>query len=185
MENEIWKDIEGYEGYYQISNMGRIKSVDRKIILRNGFVRRCKGREMKIFHDGGGYCFVMLSKDGECKPKKIHRLVAEAFIDNPEGLETVNHKDYNKDNNRVENLEWMTRKDNIYYGGQKGIMVGMMPNRFVRCVETGEVFCSVREAGRSVGVSHTQISRACRNEDKTAGGLHFQYYEVEEEDDEA
>ena len=174
MENEIWKDIEGYEGYYQISNMGRVRSVERTIITKNGVARRYKKKQMKIFHDGGGYCFVVLSKEGECKKKKVHRLVALAFIPNPEGKEEINHKNEKKDDNRVENLEWMTRKENVNYGTGV-IRSAKTRGKKVKCVETGKIYFSTRQAERETGIWHNDIGDVCNNikGHLTAGGYHW------------
>lgn len=109
---EVWKDIKGYEGIYQVSNLGNIKSLDR--ITCDG--KRIKGRNLK---GGGGkniYISVLLCKNGNYKSFKVHRLVAETFIDNPKNLPMVNHKDENKKNNHVENLEWCDAKYNNNYG---------------------------------------------------------------------
>lgn len=110
--NEIWKDIEGYEGLYQVSNLGRVRSVDRI----GGRGRRFNGRILKPKVKTGGYLLVNFSKEGKRKMFSVHRLVAQAFIPNPEGLPQINHKDENPSNNRVENLEWCDGKYNCNYG---------------------------------------------------------------------
>lgn len=99
---EIWRDIKGYEGLYQVSNLGRVKSLSWSI----------PGKIMKIFSDEKGYLNIHLSKDGKVFHAKIHRLVASEFIGNPEALPEVNHKDFNKANNTPENLEWVTSLQN-------------------------------------------------------------------------
>ena len=104
---EIWKDIQNYEGLYQISNQGSIRS-----LLRSG---KCK-RYLKPYITSDGYARVILSKNGKLKSHKIHRLVAETFIPNPDNLPQINHKDEHKLNNCVDNLEWCTAKYNINYG---------------------------------------------------------------------
>lgn len=96
--NEIWKDIEGYEGLYQISNLGKIKSLTKNCILKPSNCRKYKG--------------VNLYKNGITKTKSIHRLVAIAFIPNPNNYPCVNHIDCNKENNNADNLEWCTYKQN-------------------------------------------------------------------------
>ena len=113
---EIWKDIVGYEGMYQVSNMGRVRSLDRIIVYKDGRVWNCKGRILSIHDNGKGYKFVRLSKYGKPKQEYIHRLVATAFIDNQDNLPEVNHKDENKENNCVYNLEWCSREYNHGYG---------------------------------------------------------------------
>lgn len=113
---EEWRDIEGYEGLYQVSNLGRVKSLARTAIDRRGIPHYVNERILKQAFDKDGYCLVGLHKDRKIKSGKVHRLVASAFIDNPHNLPEVNHKDENKSNNNVENLEWCTPKYNINYG---------------------------------------------------------------------
>ena len=105
---EEWKDIQGYEGRYQISNLGRIKSLNRKDRLG----RNVDGKILKQHTDTNGYKSVMLSKNNDKKRHRIHRLVAKMFIDNPLNLEEVNHIDGDKSNNSKDNLEWVNRKEN-------------------------------------------------------------------------
>lgn len=112
---EVWRDIKGYEGYYQVSNFGRVKSLDRVAIYSDGRIFKYNGRQLKTTLNKG-YVHVKLSKHSDVKTFKIHRLVAEAFIPNPLNLPQVNHKDENKTNNNVDNLEWCTGKYNMNYG---------------------------------------------------------------------
>lgn len=105
---EIWKDIEGYEGYYQVSNLGRVRSLDH-IDCRG---RHIKGKTTKQLKDKDGYYYVQLNKNGVQTKKKVHRLVAIAFIPNPENKREVSHLDETKTNNQVSNLEWATSKEN-------------------------------------------------------------------------
>lgn len=108
MVEEIWKDIDGYDGKYQVSNLGRIRSIytgnKHRIIILKPMVQK------------NGYLYVALWKDNKKKNRLIHRLVALAFVDNPNNYCEVNHKDENKENNSVENLEWCEHKTNINYG---------------------------------------------------------------------
>lgn len=119
MIKEEWKDIKGYEGLYQVSNMGRVKSLDR--YRKNGIDENnicfIKGKILSpAKQKDSGYMFVSLSKNRKTKGFRVHRLVAEAFIPNPNKYKCVNHKDENKQNNKVDNLEWCTYKYNLNYG---------------------------------------------------------------------
>lgn len=118
---EVWKDIEGYEGSYQISNKGRVKSLKRIVERKNG--RKLDIKEKIIDHgnDAYGYPLIILTKNNVKKTKKVHRLVAIAFIDNPENKLCVNHIDGVKTNNEVYNLEWVTRKENSQHAKDIGL----------------------------------------------------------------
>lgn len=111
---EVWKDIKGYEGYYQASSHGRIRSYDQYVNGYNGLkLRKGVTRNPHIYKEG--YKSLTLSIKGTVKKYLVHRLIAETFIPNPENKETVNHKDLNKLNNNIENLEWCTHKENVHH----------------------------------------------------------------------
>ena len=160
---EEWKDIENYEGVYQVSSFGRVKRLNTNRILKSGKSK-------------GGYPYVVLSKNGITSNKTIHRLVAEGFIPNPENKSDVNHIDEDKTNNIVSNLEWMTRKENINHG-----------TRTERClipiiainIKTGEVkeFTSGTECARQLGLYHQNISKVLKSERKQTGSYTFKYKE--------
>lgn len=128
---EEWKDIVGYENLYQVSNLGNVRSLDRTIIRSHGEKLTVHGKILKPMISRG-YCYVRLNNCGNWKDKQIHRLVAQAFIPNPDNLPEINHKDEIKINNYVENLEWCTREYNVNYGNRsekfsksmKGKLVG-------------------------------------------------------------
>lgn len=115
---EIWRDIQGFEGIYMISNLGNLKSLDRIVNCKNGKCRIRRGVCFKVCKDNRNrYKYVTLwDRNGKFLKTSIHRLVAQAFIPNPDNLPEVNHKDENKANNKVDNLEWCTHKYNINYG---------------------------------------------------------------------
>ena len=172
---EIWKDIKGYEGLYQVSNLGRVRSIDR----RDRLGRHFKGRVLSQCKQRGNYLYVQLQKNGKSKPSKIHRLVAQAFIPNPENKATVNHKYCNKGNNVVENLEWCTNLENITHAKIHGLLKGRSnPNETNgRAKLTETQILEIRRTfvkgsrefgtvalGKKYGVSSTQISRIAAND---------------------
>ena len=115
---EVWRDIKGYEGLYQVSNLGRVKSLERYVKGIYG-LRKVQQKIMSIARiRTNGYMQVHLTKNGIAKKYQVHRLVAEAFIPNPNNLPIVNHKDENKINNCVWNLEWCTYSYNLTYGNR-------------------------------------------------------------------
>lgn len=116
MKNEIWKDCKHYEGLYQVSNYGRVKSLERDIVYKDGRKKHLTETMLKFGSNGVGYSFVYMSRNGKAKKEYVHRLVAMAFIPNPENKPQVNHIDENPMNNYVGNLEWVTSKENINYG---------------------------------------------------------------------
>lgn len=128
---EIWKDIPDYEGIYQVSNKGNVKSLSRVLIFSDGRVYRFSEKILKISPVGEGkYPTIHLYRDGVRKTLSIHKIVAQVFIPNPENKKTVNHKNGNKFDNRVENLEWMTYQENnnhaICNGLNKGTPYGVL-----------------------------------------------------------
>ena len=117
---EIWKDIKGYEGMYKVSNLGRVMSIRRKVNGPRGY-KTIKQKILKIGKNNFGYSTVTLSKHGKSHRKQVHRLVALAFIPNVNNLPQINHIDGNKSNNVVENLEWITNRDNVIHAYNMGL----------------------------------------------------------------
>lgn len=159
-DSEVWKDVAGYEGLYKVSNKGNVYSVGRKDSRGN----KCGGRPLKPRYDQRGYFKVGLYKNGKMQNKLIHRLVAEAFIPNPNNHPEVNHRDETKINNELSNLEWCDKSYNASYG-TRGKRIAQAQSKKIRAVniKTGEVltFGSVKEAV-SKGYSHSAVSKACR-----------------------
>ena len=161
--NEIWKDIDGYEGLYQVSNLGRVKSLNYR---RTGKEQNLKPRNNVL-----GYLKVILCKNGKTKPFTIHRLVAKAFLENPDNKSDVNHKDEDKTNNCVDNLEWMTRKDNINYGTHNERMAKSRSKSVLQFTKNGKFvkeWPSVIQIERDLGFSSGNISQCCNGKYKSA-----------------
>lgn len=186
---EIWKDIEGYEGAYEVSNLGNIRSISRKVLVSCssrsvGYERNLCGRLLKPKSDKDGYLFVALGMGND---SKVHRLVAQAFIPNPDNLPQVNHKDENKQNNRAENLEWCTCKYNNRYGTHSKRSGEKHRRGLVQYSKDGIIirtFVSLIEAEEILGIRYARshIHRCCAGEKKSAYGFKWRYAdEVQQE----
>ena len=169
MEN--WKSIAGYEGIYEVSDLGRVKSL--------GNDKSRKEKILKPQKDTHGYLFVDLYKDGQKKMSLVHRLVSEAFIPNSQGLDTVNHKDEDKSNNSASNLEWMSQRDNNNYGTRnKRVAEALSKQVQMFDKKTGELlatFPSTMEAERVTRIYQSNISKCCLGKYKSAGGYVWRY----------
>lgn len=181
-EQEVWKQIPGYEGIYQASTDGRIKSVERKIQRCDGVEQVLKERILSPALNASGYYNVCLRKNGKAKSYLVSRLIAMTFISNPCSLPEVNHKNEIKTDNRVENLEWIGRKENCNFGTRNKRHSEYMKGKFkgnahshprpVCCVTTGERFSCIREAAEHYRhKSQSSISACCRGKNRTAGKL--------------
>ena len=172
--SEVWKDIEGYEGKYEVSSYGRVRSLEHSISLRNQhgeYVRKLSERIIKQKRNRkDGYFNVTLCKRAEHSTAYVHRLVAQAFIPNPDNLPQINHKNEQRDDNRVDNLEWCTGTYNMYYNGRsKRIAIAngkpveqlSMDGHFIR------TFPSIREAARSVNGDMKSIRMCCKKDTMT------------------
>lgn len=184
---EIWKDIENYEGLYQVSNLGKIKSLEHDRKADKGSYTQ-KSRIMKSFIVRG-YYQVRLYKDRKYKNFSIHRLVAQAFIPNLENKAQVNHINGIKTDNRMENLEWCTQSENMIHayktGLQKPILGGknVLAKAVAQYDKTGKLikeYQSTMEAERETGISHSNISSCCSNKGryKTVGGYVWKYVNI-------
>jgi hypothetical protein len=147
---EVFKDIVGYEGLYQVSNLGRVKSLERTKVGKCGSVAIVKERILKPADNGHGYLFVILCKDSVLKTHKVHRLVCEAFIPNPNNLPQVGHLDESRDNNCVDNLYWTTAKDNCNMPLHKE-RISNSNSKAIYCPELDKTFNSLLEAAEYLG----------------------------------
>ena len=185
-DNEVWEDIEGYEGKYQISDKGRVRSLDRYVRNKYG-VRLAKGRMVAISYDTAGYPKVTLHKEGKRKTKLVHRLVMENFTNEPFN-ETVNHKDGVKTNNDITNLEWCTYQENTLHAYSVGLMTPRVPIQGERCGKKNhsgskpvvqytvkgdlvKEYPSMRQAQRETGIHTSSIGKSVRKGYKAGGHI--------------
>ena len=174
METEVWKPVVGYEGRDEVSNFGRVKSKERFRRANCGTFRRIDERIMKQCLDRDGYLSINLYNDCERKHALVHRLVAEAFIPNPNNLPQVNHKDERKTNNCIDNLEFCDAEYNTNYG-KRNKKAGESLGKPVLCVELNITYQSAREAMRQTGIGCSKIGECCKGKRKTTGGYHWNY----------
>lgn len=176
---EVWSDVKGYEGYYQVSSYGKVRSLDRT----DSIGRMIRGKVRKPRPDSYGYLQVGLYKGGDEIKWLVHRLVAEAFVINSDNKIEINHLDGNKLNNKANNLRWCTRSENIKHSYSAGLRKTkrMHPRHKVKQVtQQGEalyIFNSITDAAKSLGnrVSCSPISACCRGKKKTAYGYGWEY----------
>ena len=154
---EVWRDIRGYKGLYQVSNLGRVRSLDRVVWNpKSGYTKR-KGVLLRQAINKSGYWVVAISKDGKQKTFIASRLVLKAFAPKVKGKNECNHKDGNKRNNRVENLEWCTHSENMKHSSKEGLIKRSIP---IKHINTGKIYVSTREAARITGISQRSICRS-------------------------
>lgn len=154
-------DIKGYEGKYAITSCGKVWSYKTKRFLSTH--KNSKGYErVYLYKDNGGKCLA------------IHKLVAMAYIPNPNNLPQINHKDENKQNNSVNNLEWCTNNYNSNYGTRNKRMAKAKRKK-VLCIELNRIFDSEKQAERELKIGVSRISECCSGKNKTAGGYHWSY----------
>ena len=176
IQNEIWKDVVGFEQNYSISSLGNIKRKASLFIRSDGIIRRFKERVLGGNYNKG-YRFVALQKGSESKKYPIHRMVAMAFIANPFNYPQVNHKNGIQSDNRIENLEWCTNEYNSRHSREiLGKDTGIQNRKPVICTSTGIEYVSAREAARKLGIKYCNIYNVLNNNSKTTmGGLTFIY----------
>lgn len=174
---EIWKNIQGYEGRYQVSNMGRIKSLSRKVWNGKTYFWTSE-RILRPGIDRDGYRLVNLSKNGKAKTEKVHRLVAKTFIPNPENKEAVNHIDEDPSNNKLENLEWATVSENNNHGWHNKRSSKSRSKPILQLNLDGEClqeYKSATIAAQKLEMCRVSISNCLNGRTSTAGGYKWRY----------
>ena len=178
MAHEEWRDVVGYEGYYQVSSVGRVRSVDRDVMSRNGVLKHIRGRRMKIaYNKSTGYEEVALTRQNKRKLITVHRLVAKAFVPNPNGYGYVDHINGVKTDNRVENLRWCTNQQNAIYAKDHTDIGSWKRKKVLR--SDGKVFESLTAAAKELGCTKSQIWSVLQVGRKTCRGYTFSYFDME------
>lgn len=178
MEQIVWRPVANFEGRYEVSNEGKVRSVDIYLNGRGGKKRLCKGKIKPLHRNNRGYVVVNLCKDGKTSSLLVHRLVAEAFVPNTRNKPQVNHIDGNITNNRADNLEWVTDNENkahssITTGGTQ------RPKRAVVLtkVTTGKsiIFAGLREAERALDLDHGSTTKVLKGKQQSHHGYYIAY----------
>jgi len=169
MEN--WKPIPGYEGLYEVSDLGNVRSLHQKFKAKSIVI-------LKQATGSRGYKLVTLCKDQKQTSFNVHRIVANVFVPNPNNYPCVNHIDEDKTNNSASNLEWCSYYYNNVYG-ERLTKSALKRSKPVMCIETGVIYASTCAAQRETGVCQSHISACCRGKRKTAGKLHWKFIDKE------
>lgn len=187
MAHEVWRDVAGFEGLYQVSNHGRVRSLDHTV-RANGRLMHIRGRVLRS-NVPSPYLGIILSKNGKAHPARIHRLVAAAFVDNPDGLPCVDHIDGDKTNNAATNLRWCTQKQNMCAASDKGLMRPVpyaqrtieQQERYSKSRKKpvvrsdGKEYESTADAAADLGVTYSAVMHVLRGLAKTCKGYSFTY----------
>jgi hypothetical protein len=181
MKSEIWKPIKDYEGLYEISSLGRVKSLPKDKKSKHGSIAHLQERLLTPSNNHG-YRSIVLTNNGVHKTNNVHRLVAEAFIPNPNNYSDINHKDENKANNSVSNLEWCTRVYNMNYGtcqNRKAISNGKPINQYSIDGVYIRSYLSIKDAATKNNYQSSPILNCCVGRSKSSYGYKWEYKKIE------
>lgn len=162
----MFKAIKNFEGFYEVSDLGEVRSVDRVVECKDGSTRKRKGKVLKQYMERGGYSFVKLSKNGVAKTRLVHRLVAEAFIPNSDNLPEIHHLNHVRNDNRAENLKWVTKAEQIdeHFRAALGVRVRVVGHGI------DKIFISGKAVERELGISQQYVSFVANGKCKQAKG---------------
>ena len=182
MIEEVWRDVKGYEGLYQVSSEGRVKTLARTCNTKGGSKRTVKERILKPWLQKDGYLLVGLNVDGKRKTATVHRLVCKAFHDNLDNKPEINHINEDKADNRACNLEWCTRRENVNHGSRNDRAANGIAKALSKPVgqytlddKLIKIWPSANEAERQAGFCHSTISQAANGKYKQGYGFIWKY----------
>lgn len=200
---EVWQPVKDYEGLYEVSSLGRIRSLNHAVIDSCGKKQHFKGRLLKPCCTSGNYLIVTLHKGSQKKNFLVHRLVASAFVPNPHNYPQINHKDENKHNNKISNLEWCTAHYNNFYGShmRRAIVTRRSNVNWKRSIvknaearkktviqcnmngQTLKVWPSLSEVEKKLKINRSNISACCHGRRENAGGYVWKLVSKEDKDE--
>lgn len=179
----MYKAIKGYEGVYEINELGKIRSVDRTVEYKDGRIRKYKGKELKLKMDKGEYAIVQLQKNGVAKTFGVHRLVAKTFLSNPDNLPEVHHKNHDRKDNRMENLKWVTNAEQRDEHWRTARSKAKIKGTRLRVVGHGidKIFISAHEVERELGVDSSTALKVAKEKFKQSKGYRIYFADQETE----
>ncbi|MFC7347292.1 NUMOD4 domain-containing protein [Chryseobacterium zhengzhouense] len=179
---EVWKPIKDYEGLYEISDLGHVRRLDA-VVERGDRPMLVKGGIMQLRDNGSGYLRVKLSKNNKSRRVLVHRLIAEHFLDKVDNLTVINHKDGNKQNNNLSNLEWTTQRENIIHARKTGLIdvekwkksisKSTHNSKKVIDIKTGVVYDSISKAAKQIGIDRGTLSDYLNDKAKNKTDLKY------------
>lgn len=173
----MYKSIKGYEGFYEVNELGKIRSIDRLVEYKNGSIRKYDGKELKPRIYKSGYAIVTLNKNGIAKTYRVHRLVADAFLPNPDNLPEVHHLNHDRNDNRAENLQWVTRAEQMdeHLRAEKGTRLRVIGHGI------DEIFISAREVKQELGIDNSSALKVAKGIYKQIKGYKIYFANQETE----
>ena len=167
----MYKAIKGYDGIYEVNELGQVRSIDRIVKSKNGRTMHYKGKELKPAINQDGYSMVLLSKNGITKMRKVHRLVADAFIPNPDNLPEIHHLNHDRKDNRIQNLAWVTitEQRDEHWRAAKGTKLRVVGHGI------DKIFISAMAVQRELGISNSYVSMVANGIRKQAKGYRIYF----------